>query len=182
MITCRERSLGTYSGDDHGDEMHLPIRSYFAMNETEPCMSWSVRIYLIIFALLAVCAMCGYAAAGDPSTRVEPATPEEDDADNWIFGSGPYSDDPKTGKRVKQYAKEPASYRTQPSRYSSEPRYYGGDPFFADNRDTFFQDTPNPFFADVNPMTPLSPIYSNETYGSNTDYNGYGLPLPDRDR
>jgi hypothetical protein len=31
-------------------------------------------------------------------------------------------------------------------------------------------------------MTPLSPIYSNDTYGVNTDYNGYGLPLPDRDK
>jgi hypothetical protein len=151
--------------------------------------AWNKFAFFVAFFGFVSAASSADADPGSVSQfPVEAVTPEEDEADNWIFGAGLYSNDPKTGKRVNQYAKEQPSYRNTPSRYSnaysteplSAPRYYGGDPFFADNRDTFFQDTPNPFFADINPMTPFSPIYSSEGFGSNTDFYGVGSDaLPD---
>lgn len=134
-----------------------------------------------IMQLLWVWFVLGYAisasAATDPTAsdsagQLPSATQndaDDDDEDDWIFDSAPYTDNPKTGERVEQYAPEKPVYRNTPRNYSPMPHNYGGDPFFLPNTDMiFFQNSPNPFYAE-----PLdTPTFYNNQFGS--PGNSYG--------
>ncbi len=105
-------------------------------------------IYTVIFGVAST--LLSAAVFAPVSTPQEPAETKDadDDDDDWVFDSGMYSNSPKTGERVWQYAKEKPVYTNTPS-YSNAPRYYSSDPFFLPSTDMmFFQNNPDPFYAE----------------------------------
>jgi hypothetical protein len=139
-------------------------------------------ILLVIILLAATARAAATNSAPAPAAQVQSDTQDsyDDDADDWTFDSGLYTDDPKTGQRVWQYAKEKPVYSNSPS-YSRAPRYTSGDPFFLPNTDMlFFQNTPDPFYAEptsypatANGIFSTSPYFYGLETGGDVPYNGY---------
>jgi hypothetical protein len=125
------------------------------------------------FASAAFSATDPTAGVSAPQVQSEVQTAADDEADDWIFDSAPYTDNPKTGERVSQYAPIKPVYTNTPRYYSFMPRYYSSDPFFLPNTDfMFFQNTPDPFYdeptgypSDVGPYAPSGNFYGLETGG-----------------
>jgi hypothetical protein len=102
-------------------------------------------------------------AVPTPSAKSDVQKNKSDEDDDWAFNSGLYTDNPQTGQRTWQYAKEKPAYRDAPGKYSIEPRYYSGDPFFLPNTDEmFFLNTPDPFYAEPYSELPGYPSANDE--------------------
>jgi hypothetical protein len=137
------------------------------------------------FTLLLVLFLASALIAAAPPTAADTAAPAtgtqanaqnfDDDGDDWMFDPGLYTNDPKTGERVEQYAKVKPVYRNSPNILSVAPYYSTSDPFFLPSTDMlFFQNTPDPFYAEPSPY-PL--IYEGPTsfrgYNYGLEFGGY---------
>jgi hypothetical protein len=126
-------------------------------------MHFAILLVIIVLASTARAAAFNFAPAPAAQVQAGAQDADDDDADDWTFDSGLYTDDPKTGQRVWQYAREKPVYKNTPS-YSSAPRYYSSDPFFLPNTDMlFFQNTPDPFYAEPTAY-PTNGIFSSRPY------------------
>lgn len=103
------------------------------------------------------------------------AQSSDDDGDDWIFDPGLYTDDPATGQRTEQYAKQKPVYRTPSQFPPATPHYYGmSDPFFLPSTDMmFFQNIPDPFFAEPEPYPSYYGWSGGRNYG--IDWSGSGV-------
>ncbi|MCC6126848.1 MAG: hypothetical protein IT426_17935 [Pirellulales bacterium] len=133
----------------------------------------------ILLIVLDVAAMSPAFAADSASVPAPPAqtddrNDDDDEEDNWIFDAGPYSENPKTGQRTWQYAKEKPAYRDPLGGYSTVPFYYGGDPFFLPSTDSlFFMNTPDPFYTEPTGY----PYFYNGPFGADRYFYGIGAAV-----
>jgi hypothetical protein len=135
--------------------LKFAIRQLFYRNGMKAFTSQFAMV-LGIFAFLSMPSVWAVESAIPPA-KANAQIDDNDEGGDWIFDSGPYTNNPKTGERVWQYAKVKPVYESvpnympiyAPSYYSLEPRSYSGDPFFLLNTDKmFFMNHPDPFYAE----------------------------------
>jgi hypothetical protein len=112
------------------------------------------------------------------------ARSSDDDGDDWIFDPGLYTNDPTTGQRTEQYTKPKPVYRYSYQVPAVIPSYYSmSDPFFLPSTDMlFYQNTPDPFFAEPEPF----PYYYGIPFGIGgwnygIDWSGYNFGYQEAD-
>jgi hypothetical protein len=151
----------------------LPTDSQKTLCRWMMIFAWQFAVLsgILFCASKATSATTDAQAVSPPPAQANAQNDDDDEGDDWVFDSGPYTDNPKTGRRVWQYAKEKPAYQDAPSGYSIQPRYYGSDPFFLPYTDMmFFLNTPDPLFAEPTGYPP----YNDGIYGADRYFYGLG--------
>ncbi|MGW8255922.1 MAG: hypothetical protein ACWGMZ_00400 [Thermoguttaceae bacterium] len=97
------------------------------------------RNMFVGLVFVGLCFIPTLSAKGYFQAKTTAADQDADDSDGWIFDNAPYTNDPKTGKRVNQYRPEKKVYRDPYSLFDSP---HSAFPFESDTYDSFFYGFP----------------------------------------